>query len=107
MTRETRQRMNNLSKLVFGTSSKWQKLVNGIVEPMEREREVTVPDGRGGVKTKVFTDKKSVLKRYTVNEVAALMLDLLKSRMEAAKNSDVLKLDSAEDLLKGWNGDRG
>jgi hypothetical protein len=92
MTRETREKLNRLSKIVFGNSSRWQKIVNnGVVEPMSRDREVTVPDGRGGLKTKIFTDKKSVLKRYSVEEVASIMLDILKSRMKDGYKPDDIK----------------
>jgi hypothetical protein len=81
MTYQQRQKLNELSKLVFGSSSRWQKIVNkGVAEPMERDREVTLPDNKGGLKTKVYTDKKSVVRHYTVEEVTQLMEDLLKTK---------------------------
>jgi len=86
MNRETRETLNKLSKQVFGSSSKWQKLVNdGVAEPHERDREVMVPRGDGSVAKKIFTDKKLVLRRYSVEEVTKLMLDVL-----AARNNTIL-----------------
>lgn len=80
MTYKERQELNELSKQVFGTQSKWQKLITkGFAEPFERDREVMVPT-RTGVTKKVFTDKKSVVKHYSVEEVRKLMLDVLESR---------------------------
>ena len=83
MDRKTRENLNSLSKKAFGKSSKWQKLVNnGIYEPYERDREVMVPRANGTAVKKVFTDKKFVCRRYTVEEVTKLMTDIL-----ATKNS--------------------
>jgi hypothetical protein len=99
MTREVRENLNRLSKEVFGTSSRWAKIVNnGVAEPMEREREVTVPDGKGGVKVKTFKDKKTVIKHYTPDEVCSMMLEILQSRQKNVKapdpvNTDTLTLD--------------
>lgn len=81
MTREVREQLNKLSKEVFGTSSRWQKIVNnGVAEPHERNREVTVPDTRGGFKTKTFTDKKNIIRHYTAEETVKLMMDILSTR---------------------------
>lgn len=89
MTHEMRDNLNKLSKIIFGSSSKWQKIVdNGIAEPMERDREVTVPDGRGGLKTKVFTDRKYVTKHYSVEEVMVMMMEALKSRAVDEKSDN-------------------
>ena len=80
ITREQREQLNALSKRIFGSSSKWQKLVNkGHYEVFTRDREAMIP-GALGMKKKTFTDKKSVLKHYTIAEVLQLMLDILKSR---------------------------
>jgi hypothetical protein len=79
MTRTLREELNLLSKQVFGTSSKWQKLVNdGVKEPYERERKVMVPTSTG-LREKSFVDKKSVLRRYSVEEVKKLMLDMVEA----------------------------
>lgn len=81
MTYKEKQELNALSKEAFGRSSKWQKLVDeGITEPMEREREVMVPSSSGGLEKKVFLDKKTVLRRYSVEEVRSLMLEILSQR---------------------------
>lgn len=78
-----RQELNALSKQVFGTTSKWQKLVNnGVAEPFERDREVMVPRADGTLVKKTFTDRKYVLKHYSVEEVEKLMTDVLKARAE-------------------------
>jgi hypothetical protein len=88
MTREVRENLNRLSKEVFGSSSKWKKICDqGVAEPFERDREVTVPDGKGGVKIKVFTDRKLIVKHYTPDEVCKMMLEILVSRQ---KKSSVL-----------------
>jgi hypothetical protein len=94
MTREVRENLNRLSKEVFGSSSKWKKICDqGVAEPFERDREVTVPDGKGGVKTKTFTDKKLVVKHYTPDEVCKMMLEILVSRQ---KKPSVLNPPSVE-----------
>ncbi len=80
MTYKERQELNKLSKQVFGASSKWQKMVTkGFGESFEREREVMVPT-RTGVTKKVFTDRKKVIKHYSVEEIKKFMLDVLESR---------------------------
>jgi hypothetical protein len=78
MTRNEREELNQLSLRAFGSSSKWVKLVNkGVLEPMQREREVMVPKANGQLVKKTFVDRKNVVKRYTVDEVKALMLQIL------------------------------
>jgi hypothetical protein len=80
MDRKTRDELNQLSKQVFGTSSRWQKIVNnGVAEPMSRERDVIVPTSKG-LKTKTYTDKKTVVRHYSVDEVKKLMEDILEER---------------------------
>ena len=83
MTHQERQEMNELSKEAFGTSSRWQKIVNeGVLESMERKREVMVPKANGGAMKKTFTDRKSVIRRYTVEEIRKAMEDILEARKE-------------------------
>ena len=78
MDRKTREELNALSKKVFGSTSKWQKLVNnGVAEPFERDREVMVTTANGQLVKKVFTDRKYVNKRYSVEEVRKLMESLV------------------------------
>lgn len=80
MDRKTREELNKLSKEVFGTSSRWQKIMDkGVAEPHERDREVMIP-GPKGLEKKVFTDKKSIVKHYSLEEVRQLMNDILEAR---------------------------
>jgi hypothetical protein len=79
MTRTLREELNLLSKQVFGTTSKWQKLVNdGVKEPYQRERKVMVPTPTG-LREKTFVDKKDLIRRYSVEEVKKLMLDMIEA----------------------------
>lgn len=74
MDRKIKEELNELSKSVFGSSSRWRKLVeNGVPQPVERQREVMVPNRMGGLEMKTFTDRKNVVKRYTIDEVRELM----------------------------------
>jgi hypothetical protein len=83
MDRKTREELNDLSKRVWGSSSRWKKLVEkGFIEFFERDREVMVP-GATGVKKKVFTDRKGVPRRYTIEEVRKVMMDLLEAQKPA------------------------
>lgn len=94
MKREFKDQLNKLSKEVFGTSSRWKKIVdNGVAEPHERDREVMVPT-KNGLEKKIFTDKKSIVKRYTPEEIYKLMLDILEKR----------KQDTAKATVPGDNG---
>lgn len=96
MNRKEREELNELSKLVFGSSSKWQKLVNrGINEPYERDREVMIPTKNGRFTKKVFTDRKNVLKRYSVEEVRNLMQDML---LRTTAGEKILNALHANDL---------
>jgi len=85
MEYKTRQELNELSLKAFGTSSKWQKLVNnGRPELYERDREVVIP-GANGLSKKVFKDQKLVLKRFTVEEIKKHMMQILEDRHNAEK----------------------
>lgn len=97
MTREIREELNQLSLRAFGSSSRWKKLVDkGVLEPMQREREVMVPKANGQLVKKTFVDKKSVTKRYTVDEVKALMLQILTPPVAPTANeSSVTPSESA------------
>lgn len=80
MKRELREELNRLAKEVFGTSSRWQKIVNnGVAEPHTRERQAMVPVG-GTLQLKTFVDKKDIVRHYSVDEVLKLMKDLLDTR---------------------------
>lgn len=88
MNRNDRETLNKLSKEVFGSSSKWQKLVNdGFVDTMTRDREAMIPSKNGPLQMRTFVDKKLVNRRYTVEEVTQLMLDVLKKRNEDRANA--------------------
>jgi hypothetical protein len=106
MDRKTREELNVLSKLVFGTTSRWQKLVNkGFPEPFEAVREVMVPRG-GTVVKKTFKNNKSVVRHYTVGEVRKLMEEILESRKKApvhnADSAEIVTVDSpGTDFLSG------
>ncbi len=81
MTYQERKELNELSKKVFGALSKWQKICDaGVPEPMEREREVMVPDGKGGITKKIFTDRKSVIKHYSPQEIRKIMEEIIEKR---------------------------
>lgn len=81
MTRQEREELNQMSKRVFGTTSRWKKIIDhGVAEDFERDREVMLPRANGHVVKKVYTDKKSVIRHYTVAEVRKLMEDILTKR---------------------------
>lgn len=97
MNRKTREELNEMSKKVFGTSSRWQKIVNnGIAEPYERDRKVMVPRANGTLVEKVFVDKKSVVKHYTVDEVRKLMQDILESRNTVKSTDKQIESETTE-----------
>lgn len=83
MDRKTREELNEMSQKVFGAASRWQKLINkGVAETFEREREVMVPTLNHGLVKKTFTDRKSVVKHYSVEEVRKFMQDILDERQK-------------------------
>lgn len=70
--RETRIRLNNLSKHVWGAPSAWMKFLNsGIVTPGTE------------VHPRTRRPKTSERQWYTVETIEALMLDLLKKIQSA------------------------
>lgn len=97
MTRQEREELNALSKEVFGSSSRWYKMVtNGIVEPYEQKREVMVPTIRGFEK-KTFVDHKGVTKHFSVEEIKKLMQDLIQARnVPPAPNAVTTQLEVPE-----------
>ena len=80
--RKTKEELNQLSKEVFGSTSKWKKMVElGVGEPVQEDTtKLTMVDGKEvkeTVKTPVLHKDAiplSRLKRYTVNEVREFML---------------------------------
>ena len=86
MTRNEKQELNEMSKKVYGTSSKWKKLVDyGFPEEFSRDREVLVPKANGELTKRTFTDKKFVMHRFTVEEVKKIMQDELDRRATVSK----------------------
>lgn len=88
---KTKQELNALSKEVFGTSSRWQKLVEkGYSEVLTEEVEETVPaekEGEDPTVQKVTKPIKtasggfqSVTKRHTIDSVRELMLKIKQQR---------------------------
>jgi hypothetical protein len=91
--RKTREELNALSKEVFRASSRWQKFVdNGVSELLTEEVTELVPGEKEGdepTERKVKIPVKRAdgahqyfVKRYTVDEVRTLMLDLKKKQDE-------------------------
>lgn len=102
MDRKTREELNALSKEVFGSSSRWKKIVeNGVAEPMQKDREVMVPQA-GRIVKRTFTDNKSVLRRYSIEEVTKLMKDILEDRKKMVVNAT--KTDEKGNLTVEVNG---
>lgn len=88
MEYKTRQELNQLSLKAFGTSSKWQKLVNnGRPELYERDREVVVPEN-GQLAKKIFKDQKVMIHRYTVEEIKKHMMQILEDRHNEIKRRE-------------------
>lgn len=89
--------LNQLSKEVFGTTSKWKKMVEkGVLELVEEETKKLGKDGKeeGTVKTpKYYTGPSGEaqiaqyqLHRYTVSEVREFMLTV-KDRQEQVRQA--------------------
>jgi len=121
MDRKTRDELNSLSKQVFGTSSRWQKLVNdGFQEVITEDVTEQVPQDDGTtvervvkVPKKVNGAVQSVTKRYTVEGVMQLMLDLKKRQddykavikeMEEKKAAEKARLEAEKNLTDGLTG---
>lgn len=85
IARKDREELNALSKDVFGTSSRWQKLVDkGYLELLQEEKEEEVPaekEGEAPTTRKVTVpilneagQKQHVVKRHTFQSVKEFML---------------------------------
>ena len=107
--RETINELNALSKTVFGSSSKWRKMVEKGVRELVQEdsKRLTIKDGKEAtetVKTTVLYKDHiplNTLNRYTVESVRKFMLTVLDRRaqmQEAIKRLDEQK--KAEDAAK-------
>ena len=95
LTYQERQELNALSKKAFGSSSRWQKLITkGFAEPVERQREVMVPNKKGVPTMKTFTDKKKVVRHYTVEELRKLMEEVIALNTSAIVAPEQVKIES-------------
>jgi hypothetical protein len=98
-SREIRQELDLLSKEVFGSRTKWRRMVEqGVVEPVleDTTRYVPDPDSKNGEDYKTEVVKTNVthhgpnggelnmhtIKRYTVEEIKQYMLDRKKQTAE-------------------------
>lgn len=113
MTRQERKELDTLSKAVFGSSSRWQKLVTyGHKEAvMEEKEEIVPPDekGEGGgvnmVKVPVAATKsggvKYVTKHYTEESIKEFLLQQKKNlddlREQINKHQEDMKAQRAEE----------
>lgn len=108
IARKEREELNGLSKDVFGTSSRWQKLVNqGYVELLSREVQETIPaekEGEAAVVRKVSVPvlsqtgaKQYVTKHHTVESVREFLvaqkaqLDSLRQQFKEQQESALAK----------------
>jgi len=119
ISRKERKELDALSKEVFGTSSRWHKLVtSGHGELLTEEKTETVPPAKEGeesttktvnvpVKTS-FGANKLITKHYTVESVKAMMLEQ-KTRIEQIKEQikkhydDMKAAKEAEERTKQLN----
>lgn len=120
--RQTREELNALSKEVFGSSSRWQKLVNqGYAKIVTEEVEETTPSEVEGEAPKtekvtkavmIGNSYQSVLTRYTVEGVREFMLKQ-KTRMDEYKaavaklQADAKAAQEKADLAKKLQEDAG
>lgn len=84
MNRKTKQELNALSKEVFGTASKWQKLIEkGFIWPHEKVEEKVIPNTKTGVlEKKQFKHTEYVHIRHTEDTVRELMNNVKKQNDE-------------------------
>lgn len=103
---KTKQELNALSKEVFGSSSRWQKLVNsGFADLVTEEVEEVVPADENGEKGGVELVQKPVLNasgltqsvttRHTVESVRELML-----RLKASRDAYFARLKALQEARK-------
>jgi CRISPR/Cas system CMR subunit Cmr4 (Cas7 group RAMP superfamily) len=103
MDRKVKEELNALSAEVFGSSSRWAKLVDkGYTEIVTEEKEETTPidsEGKGGEVVKVRVPVKTasgavqyVTKRHTIESVRELMLD-----MKAKRDAYIAALTKAKE----------
>lgn len=98
----SKQELNALSKEIFGTSSKWVKLMDkGVLNP-EIKRVVIPNKETGALEQKEFKTGKSTIYRYSLKEVQELMLTIKKNKpapvadATALEKGDKIKVDGVE-----------
>ena len=113
-TRETINELNALSRAVFGTTSKWRKMIDsGVPELVEENTtKLTVENGKEQKETvktaKLYTGPngdaeihQSTLKHYTVSEVREFMLMVLDRRKQMQDTINRLEAENnAQDAAK-------
>lgn len=105
ITRVERLEMNELSKEVFGVSSRWQKFLNGVLEPVTRTVNETVPGVDGAEPTTkeaqvpvlVGKTKVSKMRYYSVEEIKTKMLEF---KAKKAEIDAIVKQQQAEQKAK-------
>jgi hypothetical protein len=105
LDRETRTELNELSRVVFGSSSKWQKFVEkGVWIGQTKEVEEEIPGENGAEPTKQTKTvpvlgkdgkQQKVLKRYTLEEVKNMMLTYKKIREDFMENQRKIQAQQA------------
>lgn len=80
MERKLREELNALSKQVFGTSSRWKKIVDrGSPDAYDEDQTKVVPNAlTGKLEQKTFKKRHQVLRRYTVEQIKEVMETILK-----------------------------
>src|SRR5665213_1549886 len=84
MKRQLREEMNELSKQVFGTSSRWKKIVDyGSVDSYEEDNIKVVPNKLTGQLEQLnFKKRVNFVRHYTLEQVKELMESILVKRSE-------------------------
>lgn len=104
LEREEREELNNLSRQVFGSASRWQKYIKGVYIGQTKQVEEEVPGENGAEPTKqtknvplLGPDRKQVkvIKRYTVEEVRNLMLTYKALREQFLENQRKVQAEQA------------
>jgi hypothetical protein len=111
-SRETVNELNALSKEVFGTTSKWKKMIDmGVTEPvMEDTKRLTLKDGKEEYET-VKTQKTHIgpngaelplfnLHHYDVDSVKEFMLGILVQRIQIRQAIERAKEEKAKETLR-------
>lgn len=117
ISKNIRKELNSLSKEIFGTSSRWQKLVDkGYEELLTEDHEEVVPPAKEGdapttnlIKKPVlnsFGAKRIVRKYHTVDSVKEYMLeqkkriDEVKAKIAKAREEMRTKLEAEKQAKK-------